>query len=70
MHHSAEDTTSNNYAGCLPVFDIVFGTFVYHPEKRPRRYGVRDPGAYPRSTDFLRTTLLPFRDVNPRRHTQ
>jgi sterol desaturase/sphingolipid hydroxylase (fatty acid hydroxylase superfamily) len=37
-HHSPE--VDCNYAGILPIWDLIFGTF-YLPERGPERFGVR-----------------------------
>ncbi len=43
-HHSNhEEALNKNFAGQLPILDILFGTF-YHPkEKVPKTYGINEP---------------------------
>lgn len=43
-HHSqAVEAQDKNFAGFLPVWDVLFGTF-YHPRGRlPQQFGVKDP---------------------------
>jgi sterol desaturase/sphingolipid hydroxylase (fatty acid hydroxylase superfamily) len=60
-HHSADVDEAKNYAATLPLWDIVFGTFVYRPGVDPAALGVGKPAAYPGNTQFLRTLALPFR---------
>lgn len=61
FHHSADPAESGNYGVVTPFWDIVFGTFVYRPGILPARLGVDDPAAYPRSEQYWRVFLLPFR---------
>jgi sterol desaturase/sphingolipid hydroxylase (fatty acid hydroxylase superfamily) len=42
-HHTSQDEgLDKNFAGLLPLWDLVFGTF-YMPDRRPERFGVTDP---------------------------
>ncbi len=61
FHHSADVAEGKNYAVALSLLDILFGTFVYQPERVPQRLGVADPAAYPHSSEFWRVMLIPFR---------
>ena len=59
-HHTAEEEgRDKNFAGLLPVWDLLFGTF-YMPDRQPERFGVTDqvPGSY------LGQLLWPFRRVS------
>jgi len=43
-HHANEAAAHNtNYAGLLPLWDLVFGTYRVPTDRRPLRYGVSDP---------------------------
>ena len=43
-HHSKErDAIDTNFAGLLPLWDILFGTFYMPPGKFPTEFGVADP---------------------------
>jgi sterol desaturase/sphingolipid hydroxylase (fatty acid hydroxylase superfamily) len=59
FHHSAEVSEAQNYAVTFSFLDILFGTFVYEPDHLPARIGVF--GSYPRSSQFWRVMLMPFR---------
>jgi sterol desaturase/sphingolipid hydroxylase (fatty acid hydroxylase superfamily) len=61
FHHSADLAEGKNYAVTLSFLDVIFGTFVYQPDRLPHRLGVADPAAYPRSAQFWRVMLIPFR---------
>jgi sterol desaturase/sphingolipid hydroxylase (fatty acid hydroxylase superfamily) len=60
-HHSAALSESRNYGATLPLFDLLFGTFVYRPGTFPERLGVAEPASYPRSERFWEVMWLPFR---------
>jgi sterol desaturase/sphingolipid hydroxylase (fatty acid hydroxylase superfamily) len=58
-HHSAEDR--GNYGSVVPLWDIVFGTFVYEPHRVPARLGLEDPTTYPDPARFHQTLAWPLR---------
>lgn len=60
-HHSARREESGNYGVLTPFWDLVFGTFVYHPRQLPAALGVEAPGEYPDSNALRRVLMLPFR---------
>ena len=42
-HHTSEDEgQDSNFAGLLPAWDRLFGTY-YMPDRQPEQFGVRDP---------------------------
>lgn len=59
-HHSANMDECKNYGSLLPIWDQIFGTFVYRPGINPERLGVEVPALYPASNDFFRVMALPF----------
>lgn len=61
FHHSAEIDEAKNYGVLTPVWDLVFGTFSYHPRRLPRALGVAQPQDYPASTKIGQVLALPFR---------
>lgn len=61
FHHSADMREAQNYGVLTPAWDLVFGTFVYAPNKLPARIGVVDPEKYPDSTDIAKVLALPLR---------
>jgi len=44
----------------MPLFDILFGTFCYRPDRLPARLGVQERLRYPRARQFFRVMLLPL----------
>ena len=58
-HHSAEDR--GNYGSVTPLWDIVFGTFIYEPHRVPARLGLDDPATYPDPARFHQTLAWPLR---------
>ena len=59
-HHSADAAEAKNYGAVVPLWDIVFGTFVYRPDVAPRALGVSSPSEYPADREILRVLGLPF----------
>jgi sterol desaturase/sphingolipid hydroxylase (fatty acid hydroxylase superfamily) len=57
-HHSAEH--AGNYGSVTPVWDIVFGTFIYEPTRVPERLGLIDPASYPNPERFHETVGYAF----------
>lgn len=55
--HHARDITDKNFAGLLPVWDLVFGTFYLPRGRLPDALGVRE--AVP--DGVLRQLAWPFR---------
>ena len=60
FHHSAAPEESLNYGVLTPVWDLVFGTFYYRPDRTPDRLGVENTNDYPQSHEFLKVLALPF----------
>lgn len=58
-HHSAEaEALNKNFAGLLPVFDMVFGTYYFPKEKRATLFGVVGEAV---PAGFVGQLLHPFR---------
>lgn len=57
-HHAVE--TPANYGSVVPVWDVVFRTFVYSPHRIPDHLGLDDPAAYPDPRRFHVTLAWPF----------
>jgi len=58
-HHAAEE--SGNFGSAVPVWDILFRTFVYEPRRIPERIGLIDLGSYPDPKRFHAALAWPFR---------
>jgi sterol desaturase/sphingolipid hydroxylase (fatty acid hydroxylase superfamily) len=57
-HHSDNAKAHNkNYAGELPVLDLIFGTFYFPQERMPDEYGTSEPVP----SSYLGQMLFPFR---------
>lgn len=57
-HHAAEPQAINkNYAGRLPLLDLLFGTLHMPRGRRPGAYGIGDPVP----SGYLRQMAHPFR---------
>jgi sterol desaturase/sphingolipid hydroxylase (fatty acid hydroxylase superfamily) len=59
-HHSADIDEAKNFGNVVPLWDIVFGTFVYRPGVAPRALGLANPSEYPAEREILRVLRLPF----------
>ncbi|MGQ0804366.1 MAG: sterol desaturase family protein [Actinomycetota bacterium] len=58
-HHSREpDALYKNYAGFLPLMDMIFGTYYMPKNRRPQEYGTDDPVP---PTGYLAQLAYPFR---------
>jgi sterol desaturase/sphingolipid hydroxylase (fatty acid hydroxylase superfamily) len=60
-HHGANER--GNYGSVTPLWDIVFGTFVYDPTRVPARLGLDDPATFPDPAGFHDTLLWPLRST-------
>ena len=58
-HHAAGERV--NYGAAVPIWDMLFGTFVYRPQRVPEMLGLEDPAAYPDPRRFLAALAYPFR---------
>ena len=56
-HTSAEEGLDKNFAGSLPLWDLLFGTFYMPRARQPLSFGISDPIP----TDFIGQMLAPFR---------
>jgi sterol desaturase/sphingolipid hydroxylase (fatty acid hydroxylase superfamily) len=59
-HTKAEEGLDKNFAGGLPLWDILFGTF-YMPRRQPEVFGIDDP----MPEGFIGQMLQPFRASHP-----
>ena len=59
-HHSADIGEARNFGNVVPLWDILFGTFVYRPGIAPRALGLGDPSRYPKEGEIFRVLALPF----------
>lgn len=58
-HHTSEEAgRDRNFAGLLPVWDVIFGTYYMPAGETPERFGVAE-GDVPQS--FLGQMMYPFR---------
>ena len=57
-HHAVG--VQGNYAAVLPMWDRLFGTYVYRPGETPEGLGVDEPGALPADTEWVRVLMDPM----------
>lgn len=60
-HHSANMEEAQNYGSVISIWDIVFGTFYYKPNRIPKKIGVENEELYPKSTEIFKVLVLPFK---------
>ena len=60
-HHSVDAAESKNYGATLPIFDQLFGTFVYKPGMPPKALGVDARAGLPAHEEYLKVLALPFK---------
>lgn len=67
LHHSTELSEAGHYGSCLSIWDRLFGSYTWHPERRPREVGLQDPASFPRTGAVFSTLIHPWRRrrVNP-----
>ncbi|MFI6495198.1 sterol desaturase family protein [Streptomyces sp. NPDC050564] len=58
-HHAAGER--RNYGSVVPLWDILFNTFLYEPLRIPDQLGLDDPTAYPDPRLFHTALAWPFR---------
>jgi sterol desaturase/sphingolipid hydroxylase (fatty acid hydroxylase superfamily) len=59
-HHSANTHEVVNYAGTLAFFDLLSGTFLYHPGSPPEELGLSEEDGYPGQVQAGKALLFPF----------
>lgn len=64
FHHSADVQEGKNYGAFLPLFDLLFGTFVYHPAQAPKELGVSPTDQGPNSDATIAHIIYPFKKLN------
>ena len=64
-HHAVG--VQGNYAAVLPMWDRLFGTYVYRPGETPEGLGVDEPGALPADTEWVRVLMDPMWPVQAAR---
>lgn len=60
-HHSASVDEAKNYGTVIPLWDLIFGTFLYKPARHPARLGLDGGNEYPPSQRLWQVLSLAFR---------
>ena len=63
-HHSADDR--GNYGSVTPIWDMIFGTFIYKPDRVPENIGLENPATFPNPERFHQTLTWPLHHQAPR----
>ncbi|MCG5212815.1 sterol desaturase family protein [Streptosporangium sp. KLBMP 9127] len=64
LHHSTDLSEAGHYGSELSIWDRLFGSFTWHPGRRPDAVGLHDPSSFPATDAVLASLLHPWR---PRR---
>lgn len=64
MHHSCDKAEAGHFGSDLSIWDRLFGSYTWRPDRRPRAIGLFDPGSFPRNGAIFSTLIHPLR---PRR---
>lgn len=60
LHHSVDLDEAGHFAGDIVLWDQLFGTFTWHPNRAPARVGVVDPNEFPPALNMLRSAIEPL----------
>lgn len=61
LHHSTDLKEAGHFGSDLSIWDLLFRTFTWHPNRRPAEVGVPDPAAFPATGSILSSLAHPFR---------
>lgn len=61
MHHSADKAEAGHFGSDLSIWDRLFGSYTWRPERKPRAIGLFDPGSFPRNGAIFSTLIHPLR---------
>ncbi|MEU9338940.1 sterol desaturase family protein [Streptomyces sp. NPDC048290] len=53
LHHSTDLSEAGHYGSDLAVWDRIFGSFTWYPDRVPRAVGLSDPTSFPRTEAVL-----------------
>jgi sterol desaturase/sphingolipid hydroxylase (fatty acid hydroxylase superfamily) len=61
LHHSIDLSEAGHYGSDLSIWDRVFGSFTWYPDRKPVAVGLRDPASFPRTGAVVASLLHPWR---------
>lgn len=61
LHHSADLAEAGHFGVDLSVWDRLFGSFTWRPDRRPVIVGVKDPTTFPETGSIVASLLHPVR---------
>ncbi|ATE71460.1 sterol desaturase family protein [Lysobacter capsici] len=61
MHHSADKAEAGHFGSDLSIWDRLFGSYTWRPDRKPRAIGLFDPGSFPRNGAIFSTLVHPLR---------
>ncbi|MFE4666783.1 sterol desaturase family protein [Streptomyces sp. NPDC056716] len=61
LHHSTDLSEAGHYGSDLAVWDRIFGSYTWHPDRKPRAVGLSDPESFPRTEAVLASHVQAWR---------
>ncbi|MFF3767686.1 sterol desaturase family protein [Streptomyces sp. NPDC001922] len=61
LHHSTDLAEAGHYGSDLSVWDHLFGSYTWHPGRRPSAVGLQDPASFPGTGAVVESLLQPWR---------
>ncbi|MGH8083421.1 MAG: sterol desaturase family protein [Lysobacter sp.] len=61
MHHSCDKAEAGHFGSDLSIWDRLFRSYTWRPNRTPRAIGLFDPGSFPRSGAIFSTLIHPLR---------
>ncbi|MEV8631699.1 sterol desaturase family protein [Streptosporangium sp. NPDC051023] len=70
LHHSTDLSEAGHYGSDLSIWDLMFGSFTWHPGRAPVAVGLRDPSSFPGTGAVVATFVHPWRRPSPAAPTE
>lgn len=65
LHHSRDQAEAGHYGSDLSIWDHLFGSFTWYPQRRPAEIGLEDPATFPETPEIVSSQLHPWRLRRP-----
>ncbi|MFB7495180.1 sterol desaturase family protein [Streptomyces sp. NPDC056161] len=61
LHHSTDLSEAGHYGSELAVWDRIFGSYTWYPDRKPLAVGLKDPASFPRTEAVFASQLRSWR---------